>query len=115
MTSNTPDPTGDEYAKVRRRSRQARKHTDAATAGNRRTSLFAALKGGPLKTAAELATILSLVVAIIAVIVQPGPGQEPPLTPPELIMFDNFNGSEIDPNKWEVSNSKETGFWLSEF
>lgn len=114
MTSNTPGPTGDEYAKVRRRSRQARKHIDAATAGNRRTSLFAALKGGWLKTAAELATILSLVVAIIAVVPNWGsdstpataPSEVPTVTSPE-ILFDNFNDPNIDTKKWEVLTSKE--------
>lgn len=108
MTSDTPGPTGDELPRAGKAAIPAgQKHFDATTAGGRRRSLFAALKGGPLKTAAELATILSLVVAIIAVLVQAGAGRESTVTPPESIMFDNFNGSEIDPSKWEVSNSKE--------
>lgn len=116
MTSNTPGPTGDEIPEAGEAAIPAGQRRIAATAGGRRTSLFAALKGGRLKTAAELATILSLVVAIIAVVQTSGssnptpataPGQDPTDASPEFIMFDDFNGSEINTSKWKVSTSKE--------
>lgn len=112
MHSNTSGRTGDELPESGAVPAPAgRKPVDAALEGHRRRSLFAALRGGPLKTAAELATILSLGVAIIAVFVQLR-GSSPTnsdtahdsdsTTPsPAFMMFDDFNGREIDPSKWQ--------------
>lgn len=92
--------------------------TSKTPESTRRTLLFAALKGGWLKTAAEVAGILSLVVAIIAIVVQtsgsatPTPAAAPSTAPdqehraarPDLTLFDDFSGSEIDSSKWSLSS-----------
>jgi len=71
-----------------------------------------------LKMAAEVAGILSLVVAVVAIFIQtadlPGPG---PVTPPaaepnresppppfDQTLFDDFSGSEINQANWRIDN-----------
>lgn len=126
MTSKNSGPTSNEEPRADeaaipavQKNSAVQKNIDATAADGWRTSLFAALKGGWLKTAAEVAGVLSLVVAVIAIVVQssdsstpdppiaPSPvsGQEFPVTRADFTLFDDFSGSEIDSGNWGTDRS----------